>query len=84
MNELRITKLIAERDLLDYQIAEHQRARQQAVVAEVLLQQAAKLITAAKGLGFILTIDLVPNKPLAMGNYDMVARVRPINVREPS
>lgn len=42
-----------------------------------LLQEAVRLIGAAQELGFVLTIDLVPRRPLAMGNYEMVATVQP-------
>jgi hypothetical protein len=34
------------------------------------------LINIAKEHGFVITVDTVPNKPLAMGNYEMVASVR--------
>jgi hypothetical protein len=42
-----------------------------------LLQEAVRVIQAAQDLGFVLTIDLVPRRPLAMGNYEMLATVRP-------
>lgn len=35
-----------------------------------------ELINLARAFGFIVTIDLVPQQPLAMGNYMMVANVR--------
>lgn len=51
---------------------------------EAILCHAEALIAHAHRLGLVLTIDLVPNKPLAMGNYTPVVNVRPINVREVS
>ncbi len=42
-----------------------------------LLQEAVRLIEAAQDLGFVLTIDLVPRRPLSMGNHEMLATVRP-------
>ena len=42
-----------------------------------LLQEAVRVIQAAQDLGFVLTIDLAPRRPLAMGNYEMLATVRP-------
>jgi hypothetical protein len=38
--------------------------------------QLDNLISVAERCGFVLTVDLVPNKPLAMGNYKMVGSVR--------
>lgn len=35
-----------------------------------------KLLQAAELQGFVITVDLVPNEPLAMGNYRMVGYVR--------
>lgn len=42
-----------------------------------LLQEAVRIIHAAQDLGFVLTIDLAPRRPLAMGNYEFLATVRP-------
>lgn len=42
-----------------------------------LLQEAVRVIQAAQDLGFVLTIDLAPRRPLSMGNYEMMAMVRP-------
>lgn len=36
-----------------------------------------KLLQAAELQGFVVTVELVPCKPLAMGNYRMVGHVRP-------
>ncbi len=38
-------------------------------------EAAAHLIQTAKAFGVVIRIDTVPNKPLAMGNYEMVAEV---------
>jgi hypothetical protein len=35
------------------------------------------LLRQAELQGFVITVDLVPNEPLAMGNYRMVGHVRP-------
>ncbi len=42
-----------------------------------LLQEAVRVIQAAQDLGFVLTIDLAPRRPLAMGNYEALATVWP-------
>ena len=42
-----------------------------------LLREAVRVMQAAQDLGFVLTIDLVPRRPLAMGNYEALATVRP-------
>lgn len=42
-----------------------------------LLQEAVRVIQAAQDLGFVLTIDLAPRRPLAMGNYEAQATVWP-------
>lgn len=34
------------------------------------------IIARAEKAGFVITVDLVPNKPLAMGNYNMVPTIR--------
>lgn len=44
---------------------------------EPLLQRAYDLIDEARNAGQVLTIDLVPLGPLAMGHYEMVADLRP-------
>lgn len=44
---------------------------------ELLAQQ---LIHMAEQAGAVVTITLHPRQPLAMGNYDMVAEVRPARV----
>lgn len=43
-----------------------------------LLREAVRLMEAAQDLGFVLTIDLVPRRPLAMGNYEAQAAVWPV------
>lgn len=35
-----------------------------------------RLLHRAELSGFVVTVDLVPNKPLAMGNYRMIGHVR--------
>lgn len=42
-----------------------------------LLERVYDLIDEARDAGQVLTIDLVPLKPLAMGHYEMVADLRP-------
>lgn len=42
-----------------------------------LLQEAVALMQAAQDMGFVLTIDLVSRRPLAMGNHEALATVRP-------
>lgn len=49
--------------------------------AEILCHAEA-LIAYARQKGIVVTIDLVPKQPLAQGNYEMVASVRP--AREPA
>lgn len=39
---------------------------------------AQNLIRDARTLGVVVTIATVPQEPLAMGKYDMVADVRPV------
>lgn len=41
-----------------------------------LLREAVRIMQAAQDLGFVLTIDLLPRQPLAMGNYEALATVR--------
>ena len=40
-----------------------------------------RLIELAQGMGFVVTIELKPIKPLAMGHYQMVADIRPARER---
>lgn len=47
-----------------------------------VMLRALELIDLAKRSGVVLTIELKPNLPLAMGNYEMVVDVRP--AREPA
>lgn len=42
--------------------------------------RAERLIAEAADDGVIITVDLVPNRPLAMGNYKQVVDVRPRRV----
>jgi hypothetical protein len=51
---------------------------------EPLLQRAYDLINEARDDGQVLTIELVPLDPLAMGHYEMVADLRPKRERAPS
>lgn len=44
--------------------------------------RAHQLIEAAKTAGMVVRIDLVPRKPLAMGNLEMVVDVRPARKQE--
>lgn len=37
-----------------------------------------RLLRRAELCGFVVTVDLVPNEPLAMGNYRMIGHVRPM------
>lgn len=41
---------------------------------------ASDLIAHAKSRGVVLTIELKPRQPLAMGNYEMLAQVRPARI----
>lgn len=41
--------------------------------------KAEQLIALAKQVGVVLTIETVPSKPLAMGNFEMWVDVRPAN-----
>ena len=36
-----------------------------------------RTLAAAEKRGLVVTVDLVPRQPLAMGNYRMVAEIRP-------
>jgi hypothetical protein len=47
----------------------------------LLMNKMWNLIHEAARKGFVLTIDLVPLKPLAMGHYNMRPDVRPARVR---
>ena len=49
-----------------------------------LIRVATMLMESARDLGFVLTIETSPLKPLAMGNYEMLAIVRPARNKEPS
>lgn len=44
---------------------------------EQIQQQAAQLISDAVAAGVVVTIELKPLQPLAMGNHTMVADVQP-------
>ena len=44
---------------------------------ERLQVKAEELVLFAQDCGMVVTIDLKPRLPLAMGNYDMVISVRP-------
>lgn len=44
---------------------------------EQIRQQAERLIADAEAAGLVVTIDLEPLQPLAMGNHKMVAEVQP-------
>ena len=46
------------------------------LATEHLLQDAQELSLRANAMGFVLTIETLPRKPLAMGNYDSVATLR--------
>lgn len=45
-------------------------------LAQALLLKAHELLVTADALGFVLTIETVPQQPLAMGNYHMMSSVR--------
>ena len=45
--------------------------------AEVIRQQAEGLVANAARLGFVITIEQQPLRPLAMGNHETVVSVRP-------
>ena len=42
----------------------------------LILYEARRVIQMAKACGVVLEIELVPDTPLAMGNYHMEARAR--------
>ena len=46
---------------------------------ENLKWKAQQLVDLAKQVGAVITIETVPNKPLAMGNHEMRVDVRPAN-----
>lgn len=47
--------------------------------AENIKWKAEQLVALAKQVGVVLTIETVPSKPLAMGNFEMQVDVRPAN-----
>lgn len=47
---------------------------------EAIVAMATELIAVAQRCGFVLTIDIQPRQPLAMGNYDTVVDLRPARV----
>lgn len=51
-------------------------------VKKNILEEMKAVIESAKELGFVITIDLVNNEPLAMGNYTMVPTIREKYIRE--
>jgi hypothetical protein len=51
-------------------------------IAEDLERQAAAVIERASRHGFVLTIELVPLRPLAMRNHRPVVNVRPVLERD--
>lgn len=56
----------------------------QPVSAEAAVLAAAReLIEDAERMGVVLTIDLEPRHPLAMGSYDMRASTRPARAMQP-
>ena len=46
-------------------------------------RQALELVNQAHELGYVITIDTVPEQPLAMGNHTMVVNVRPARQLDP-
>lgn len=44
---------------------------------DFIKEQADRFIEFVSDMGFVLTVELKPKQPLAMGNYEMVADVRP-------
>jgi hypothetical protein len=51
----------------------------QPTIKEDIEQKLLELVIRADQMGLVLTIDLQPLTPLAMGNYVMVPRVREAN-----
>lgn len=49
-----------------------------------LQRQADALIAEATRWGFVVSIEQIPRKPLAIGSYDSVATVRPARNTEPT
>ena len=47
---------------------------------EAIQAKAEALVAQAKACQVVVTIDLKPRQPLAMGHYDMVVDVRPARV----
>lgn len=45
-------------------------------VESSIADELRRILRRAELLGFVITVDLVPNEPLAMGNYRMVGHVR--------
>lgn len=46
-------------------------------IEQILTNKAQDLINLARAAGFVVTIEQMPLKPLAMGNHETVASVRP-------
>ena len=46
-------------------------------------RQALELVNQARELGYVITIDTVPEQPLAMGNHTMLVNVRPARQLDP-
>lgn len=49
---------------------------------KIILESARNLIKEAYNLGIVITIDSVPQQPLAMGNFEMVPSVRVARIKE--
>lgn len=50
---------------------------------DFIKKAAAALVGQAREYGLVLTIEIVPDKPLAVGNYHEVVSVRPARVLAP-
>lgn len=51
-------------------------ARDQRMVKNQIANQLQMLLNAAYDCGYVVTVELAPLQPLAMGNYQMVGQVR--------
>lgn len=50
---------------------------------DLIKKSAAALVAQARECGLVLTVEIVPDKPLAMGNYHEVVSVRPARALAP-
>jgi hypothetical protein len=71
-----VQRHVSELDQRLKELSPKQYRKELFVSEETLKAQLDILLHTAKRCGFVLTVDLVSNKPLAMGNYEMVSNIR--------